>query len=179
MIVSAGGAPADRDLVQAHKALDAVAPVVRDGGTVVLVAACGDGAGNRELVDGLALGPPAAIEAELRRAFRVGLHTALALAEKTRRLRVLALTELPGELLAAARIERIASLDEAARVIAAVRRAAGRAGRSRPAGDRSCTRSFPAEDRGARVRSGPAGRGGTPEKDGSAGPAPARGAHSR
>ena len=119
VIVSAGGAPADRDLVQAHKALDAVAPVVRDGGTVVLVAACGDGAGNRDLVDGLALGPPAAIEAELRRSFRVGLHTALALAEKTRRLRVLAWTELPDELLAAARIERVASLDEAARVIAA------------------------------------------------------------
>ena len=118
VIVSAGGAPADRDLVQAHKALDAVAPVVRDGGTVVLVAACGDGAGNRELADGLALGAPEAIENELRREFRVGLHTALALAEKTRRLRVMALTELPDELLAAARIERVASLDEAARKVA-------------------------------------------------------------
>ncbi len=118
VIVSAGGAPADRDLVQAHKALDAVAPVVRDGGTVVLVAACGDGAGNRELADGLALGAPEAIENELRREFRVGLHTALALAEKTRRLRVMALTELPDELLAAARIERVASLDDAARRVA-------------------------------------------------------------
>jgi nickel-dependent lactate racemase len=118
VIVSAGGAPADRDLVQAHKALDAVAPVVRDGGTVVLVAACGDGAGNREMSEGLALGTPAAIEDELRRDFRVGLHTALALAEKTRRLRVMALTELPDELLSAASIERVASLDEAARKVA-------------------------------------------------------------
>ena len=120
VVVSAGGTPADRDLVQAHKALDAVSPVVRDGGTVVLVAACGDGAGNHELVEGLALGPPSAIEAELRRDFRVGLHTALALAEKTRRLRVLALTGLPDELLAVARIERVGSLDEAARALAAV-----------------------------------------------------------
>jgi nickel-dependent lactate racemase len=119
VVVSAGGEPADRDLVQAHKALDAVSPVVRDGGTVVLVAACGDGAGNRELAEGLALGPPSVIETELRRDFRVGLHTALALAEKTRRLRVLALTGLPDELLAVARIERVGSLDEAARALAA------------------------------------------------------------
>jgi nickel-dependent lactate racemase len=118
VVVSAGGAPADRDLVQAHKALDAVAPVVRDGGTVVLVAACGDGVGNHELLEGLALGPPSAIEDELRRAFRVGLHTALALAEKTRRFRVLALTELSDEILATAGMARIGSLEEAARELA-------------------------------------------------------------
>jgi len=117
VIVSAGGDPTDRDLVQAHKALDAVAPIVRDGGTVLLVAACLDGVGNRELTEGLSLGSPAAIDAALRRSFRVGLHTALALAEKTRRMRVLGLTALPDEVLSLARIERVTSLAEGVRTI--------------------------------------------------------------
>lgn len=119
VIVSAGGHPTDRDLVQAHKALDAIAPVVRDGGTVVFVAACGDGIGNREVERGLALGDSAAIEAGLRREFHVGVHTALALRLKTERLRVVALTRLSDQHLALAGIERAASLDDALRVIRA------------------------------------------------------------
>ncbi len=117
IVVSAGGHPTDRDLVQAHKALDAVAPVVRDAGTVVLVAACADGVGNDEVRAGLASGDAAAIKRSLRREFRVGVHTALALRLKTSRLRVLALTQLPDDLLALAGIERVDSLDDAARVL--------------------------------------------------------------
>ncbi|MBP7146300.1 MAG: nickel-dependent lactate racemase [Acidobacteria bacterium] len=127
VVVSAGGHPADRDLVQAHKALDAVAPVVKDGGTVVLVAACRDGLGNPELAEGLALGGPAEIERELRRRFRVGVHTALALAEKTRRLQVAALSELPDEALALCGMRRVGSLDEAAALVRERHGAAARA----------------------------------------------------
>ncbi len=119
VIVSAGGHPTDRDLVQAHKALDAIAPVVKDGGTVVFVAACDDGIGNREVERGLALGDSAAIEAGLRREFHVGVHTALALRLKTERLRVLALTRLSDAHLALAGMERAASLDDALQVIRA------------------------------------------------------------
>lgn len=118
VIVSAGGHPTDRDLVQAHKALDAVAPVVRDGGTVVFVAACADGVGNAEVLQGLALGSPEAIERDLRREFRVGVHTALALRSKTARLRVLALTQLPDDLLALAGMERVGALEQAAKIMA-------------------------------------------------------------
>jgi nickel-dependent lactate racemase len=117
VIVSAGGHPTDRDLVQAHKALEAVAPVVKDGGSVVLVAACPEGVGNLELRQGLGLGPAEAIEKDLRREFRVGVHTALALRIKTTRLRVLALTQLPDDLLALAGMERVSSLEHAARVL--------------------------------------------------------------
>lgn len=113
LIVSAGGFPVDRDLVQAHKALDAVAPLVRDGGTIVLVAECSDGHGNTELVQGLNIGDPRQLDRALRSDFHVGVHTAMALAEKTRRFRVLALTELGDDLLARAHITRVNSLDEA------------------------------------------------------------------
>lgn len=114
VVVSGGGHPSDRDMVQAHKALDAVAPIVRRGGSVVFVAACGDGVGNGEVQEGLRLGKPPEIEAELRRDFRVGVHTALAWAEKTHRLRVLGVTRLPPELLPLARVESVATLALAA-----------------------------------------------------------------
>ncbi|NJN64601.1 MAG: hypothetical protein HC882_06775 [Acidobacteria bacterium] len=113
VIVSAGSRAAGRDLVQAHKALDAVAPIVRDGGTIVLVARCEDGIGNGEMLDALALGSPAAIEAALRARFTVGGHTALALLAKTTRLTVLAVTDLDDEALRLARIERVRSLHDA------------------------------------------------------------------
>jgi nickel-dependent lactate racemase len=117
VIVSAGGAPLDGDLVQAHKALDAVAPVVRDGGTVILVARCDRGVGNPELLEGFRLGSPQAVEAELRRDFRVGLHTAMAFLEKTRRLSVYALTELPDEILTLCGMGRVRSLEEAEKIL--------------------------------------------------------------
>jgi nickel-dependent lactate racemase len=110
-LVSAGGAPMDRNLVQAHKALDAIAPVVRDGGLVVLVARCADGIGNPEVEEGLRLGDTAAIDAQLRRRFRVGIHTALALREKTERLDVRMVTDLPDEIVELAGMRRAASLD--------------------------------------------------------------------
>jgi len=45
-VVSAGGAPFDTNLVQAHKALRAVAPVLREGARVVLVARMERGLGH-------------------------------------------------------------------------------------------------------------------------------------
>lgn len=119
VVVSAGGHPTDRDLVQAHKALEAVAPVVKDGGTIVFVARCADGVGNPELGEGLARGGTREIEASLRRRFRVGGHTALALRAKTARFEVLAVTDLPDDALALAGLHRVATLDEAAGVVAA------------------------------------------------------------
>lgn len=122
--VSAGGHPTDRDLVQAHKALEAAAPVVRDGGVVILAAACGEGIGNREVERALGRGHAAAIEAGLRAEFRVGEHTALALRLKTARLRVIAVTELPDEALALAGMERARSLDHAASLVGSAARGA-------------------------------------------------------
>lgn len=113
VVVSAGGHPVDRDLVQAHKALEAVAPIVRERGSIILVAEGADGVGNPEVVQGLVLGEPDLIEAELRDDFRVGLHTALSLVEKARRFEILAVTRLHPDLLHAAGIAPIGGLDDA------------------------------------------------------------------
>jgi nickel-dependent lactate racemase len=127
VIVSAGGHPVDGDLVQAHKALDAVAPIVRDGGRVIFIAKCDRGVGNAEVVEGFRLGSPEAIQSELRRRFRIGLQTAMAFLEKTRRLEVFALTELPDDILALSGMHRLRSIDEAAAIL---RASPGPAGRS-------------------------------------------------
>ena len=111
LIVSAGGHPVDRDLVQAHKALDAVAPILAPGARVLLVARCKDGVGNGETVDALRLGSSRAISEALRHRFLVGAHTALALREKTERFRVSYLGELCDETLDLAGMRRASSLD--------------------------------------------------------------------
>ena len=46
VIVSPGGMPKDINLYQAHKALENVKDAVRDGGAIILVAACLEGYGN-------------------------------------------------------------------------------------------------------------------------------------
>src|SRR6185295_3354226 len=50
VIVSAGGAPRDCDLVQAQKAIGAGAAALEPGGTMLVLAACADGAGQTELL---------------------------------------------------------------------------------------------------------------------------------
>ena len=49
VIVSCGGAPYDINMIQAHKALDMAAHACVDGGTIVLLAECGDGLGRAGL----------------------------------------------------------------------------------------------------------------------------------
>lgn len=83
VIASAGGSPWDIDLYQAHKSLEAACRAVRPGGTVVLVAACTEGAGSGAFADSLRHPTPDEHEAALRRSFSIAGHTALALRRKT------------------------------------------------------------------------------------------------
>ncbi len=50
-IVSCGGHPKDINFIQAHKALDYGVQAVRQGGTIILLAACPDGFGNATFFD--------------------------------------------------------------------------------------------------------------------------------
>lgn len=87
VIASAGGAPHDLDLYQAHKALEAAAHAVRPGGGVVLVARCAEGAGSPAFAPAAAAASADALELALRRDFSIAAHTALALRRKTEALR--------------------------------------------------------------------------------------------
>jgi nickel-dependent lactate racemase len=80
-VASAGGDPRDRTFYQAHKAFDHASRAVRDGGAVVLAAACPDGAGPGFLDWCGHLGYEEHL-AELQERFAVPGQTALALKQK-------------------------------------------------------------------------------------------------
>jgi nickel-dependent lactate racemase len=82
VVASAGGAPWDLNLYQAHKALEAACRAVRPGGTVVLAAACAEGAGSDAFAASLRHPTPDALERALRADFSIAGHTALALRRK-------------------------------------------------------------------------------------------------
>jgi nickel-dependent lactate racemase len=85
-IASAGGHPRDATLYQAHKAFDHAARAVRDGGVVVLGAACGDGAG-AGFLDWFRYESYEEHLRALERGFAVPGQTALALRQKLARVK--------------------------------------------------------------------------------------------
>lgn len=118
VVVSAGGAPHDIDLIQAHKAFEAVAACVADGGVVVLVARCPDGHGHEDLRVGLEDLDDDGIVAELRSGYRVYLQTALAWRAKLRRVRLVLVSGLPEDVVRRTGAEPAGDLDQALRLAA-------------------------------------------------------------
>lgn len=94
VIVSCGGAPYDINMIQAHKALDMAAHACVDGGTIVLLAECGDGLGRPDFLKWFEAEDSRALETRLREAYEVNGQTAWALLTKTERFRVHIITEL-------------------------------------------------------------------------------------
>ena len=78
VIASPGGFPKDINLYQAQKGLAHATRVVREGGTIILVAECREGAGEERFIAGMQAGssPAAVIEAFRSREFQMGQHKA-------------------------------------------------------------------------------------------------------
>jgi nickel-dependent lactate racemase len=95
VIVSCGGSPYDINMIQAHKALDMAAHVCIDGGTIILLAECGDGLGRQDFLKWFESDDSRALEMRLRDSFEVNGQTAWALLTKTERFRVQIITKLP------------------------------------------------------------------------------------
>ncbi len=77
VITSANGAPHDIDLYQAYKALHLALGVVKDGGVVILLAECPDGAGNKNYEAWMRkYKTKEEMKAELDREFNIGGHKA-------------------------------------------------------------------------------------------------------
>lgn len=100
IIVSAGGAPRDHTLIQAHKALDAACRFASSGAEVVFVSACAGGAGSPAMEPFLADPRPERILAMLAEHYVQYGQTTLRLVEKTARFRVTMISALPVELVA-------------------------------------------------------------------------------
>jgi nickel-dependent lactate racemase len=112
VIVSAGGAPRDCDLVQAQKAIGAGAAALAPGGMMLVLAACAAGAGQQELLRWFAHPDRTAHIAALRADFSVPGQTALALREHAARARIYLLSELPPETVRATGMIPIARVED-------------------------------------------------------------------
>lgn len=97
LLLSCRGAPYDVDLVQAHKALVAVAPVVRDGGRIAWLAKAPRGLGHRELAAWLTDGSADDQLERLLARFHIGRQTAWSLRSLLDRFEVGLLSELPDD----------------------------------------------------------------------------------
>jgi nickel-dependent lactate racemase len=113
VIVSCGGLPYDINMIQAHKALDMAAHACVDGGTIVFLAACGDGLGRADFLKWFASADSRALEGRLREAYEVNGQTAWALLTKTERFRVHIITKLSGDDARKMRMIPARSIDEA------------------------------------------------------------------
>ncbi len=88
VIVSCGGSPYDINIIQAHKALDMAAHACVDGGTIILLAECGDGLGRPDFLKWFDSENSQALESRLRENYEVNGQTAWALLTKTETFRV-------------------------------------------------------------------------------------------
>ncbi|HBB88993.1 MAG TPA: nickel-dependent lactate racemase [Blastocatellia bacterium] len=112
VIVSCGGSPWDINLIQAHKALEMAAQATNEGGTIVLLAECGDGLGRADFLKWFAENDSRALAARLRDSYEVNGQTAWSLLTKTERFRVFLISELPHEQVRSMRMIPAHSLNE-------------------------------------------------------------------
>jgi nickel-dependent lactate racemase len=113
VVVSCGGLPYDINMIQAHKALDMAAAACLDGGTIILLAECGDGLGRTDFLKWFESADSRALETRLRTAYEVNGQTAWALLTKTERFRVYLVSTLAELEVRSMRMIPTQSLEEA------------------------------------------------------------------
>src|SRR5215213_7056351 len=113
VVVSAGGAPHDLNLIQAHKALEMASHACVEGGRIVLVAECADGLGRADFAKWFDAEDSRALEARLRDAYEVNGQTAWSLLTKAERFRVQLVSALPDEDVRHMRMTPARSIEEA------------------------------------------------------------------
>jgi lactate racemase len=113
VVASAGGAPHDLNMIQAHKALEMASHACEDGGRIILVAECADGLGRPDFLKWFESEDSRALEARLRDAYEVNGQTAWSLMTKAERFRVRLVSALPEEDVRRMRLTPARTLDEA------------------------------------------------------------------
>lgn len=105
LILSAGGAPYDANLLQAHKALFHGAQAVAPGGTILYYAACGEGVGSESLATALA-GPREVFLDSAMDDYALNNQTAVSVLALTSKYRVGMVTSLSEDVLTQANVRR-------------------------------------------------------------------------
>ncbi|MEA3362106.1 MAG: nickel-dependent lactate racemase, partial [Thermodesulfobacteriota bacterium] len=112
-VISCGGEPKDINFIQAQKALDYGCQAVKEGGTIILLAACRDGFGNETFFDWFRYQDLDEFEGALRENYQINGQTAHATLSKARRFRVILISEFSAEQTGKMGMEKAADLDSA------------------------------------------------------------------
>jgi nickel-dependent lactate racemase len=115
VIASAGGHPKDLNLYQAQKALAHAATITRDGGTILVVAACPEGSGSRGYEAWMEdVGSYEQVLAKFEReGFRIGPHKAFQIARDASRVQALLVSEMAPTLVRRLLLTPATSIDSA------------------------------------------------------------------
>jgi nickel-dependent lactate racemase len=110
VLASCGGFPKDINFIQAHKAVHHAAAFVNDGGTLIILAQCRDGIGSTTFLPWFDMGWDAAFN-QLGQHYQGNGGTALAMMQKTRRIRICMLTDMAAARCRTIGVEKIAAAD--------------------------------------------------------------------
>lgn len=113
VIVSAGGAPRDTNLIQSHKAMEHASALLEDEGTMVVMAECAQGLGRDDFLDWFVPGGSPATAIRLLKHYHINGQTAWSLRRKTERFRVRLVSSLNPETVAFMGMEAHPTLESA------------------------------------------------------------------
>ncbi len=118
VISSPGGHPKDINFYQSQKAITPAGMLARDGGVVILAAACPEGSGSLSYEDFMqgVTSLDAVLEKFRAQGFRVGPHKALQVALVARRVRIILVSSLPADLVRSLLLEPAPDLPAALRM---------------------------------------------------------------
>ena len=116
-VISCGGEPKDINFIQAQKALDYGCQALKEGGTIIFLAACRDGFGYPTFFDWFRYQDLDEFEAALRKDYQINGQTAHATLSKARRFRVILVSELNDEQTRKMGMEKTADLESALKLI--------------------------------------------------------------
>ncbi len=98
VVASPGGHPKDLNLYQAQKTLDNVRPALREGGTIILAARCGEGFGSEVFESWmLDMSEPRLLIERIQQEFVLGGHKAAAIADLLLVSRVCLVSSFPDD----------------------------------------------------------------------------------
>lgn len=109
VLVSPGGAPKDINFYQSQKALTHASMVTRDGGTIILLAACPEGPGSDSYFEFMKSvhSPQDALERFKTQEFQIGPHKAYLTARILSRVKVYLASKMPTEMVETLQIQPI------------------------------------------------------------------------
>ncbi len=113
VIVSCGGAPYDINMVQAHKAIEMASRACSEGGTILVLAECSDGAGSPEFEKAFQFRDSSELADNLAAGYKVGGQTAWSLRKKAERFEIKIVTLLPEDLTRKMGLRKYNGFDEA------------------------------------------------------------------